>query len=613
MVAAVYGTDLTLIDDCEDVTAWSALGGGSAGLNDETDYFIEGTQCVSKNGFTAVTKGMIHDEVTLTIASGDAVFVWLKQNNRNLLDTVVNGGIQFVIGSSASDYDHFYVDGSDSDGSDLAGWRNYAIDPTQTPSATTGTPVDTTFLGVLFKILGSGSLKGAPNAIDISYHGRELQITEGFTVAAGTFAGAASADTTNRWGLFTEVAGGYQQHGAFVMGTTATAVDFEDSDRVIAVLDDLFVPAGFNEFEIRNASSTVAWTNITISALGTTSPYLLTLDVGTFTGEGCSFTGASTTTFASTGSMIDSQWKSCDRINLNEADISGSSILTSTVVADEGAIFDDRTTTALTVISELDNCTISIGAASHHAIRFGTGVDDDITLTGIEFTGFSGTADATNATLRFDATAGTMNVNLINCTVDGAAATSSNVGVDDAAGVTVTLVINPVTLLVNVKDNTGVNLQNARVYAKASDGTGDFPFEDSVTITRAGTVATVTHTAHGMNTGEKIKLAGITDKTEDNNGVQTITVTGANTYTYVTTDSGSTSYTGTITATGVLIEGLTDASGNISFARTFTLDQPFDGFVRKSTASPRFKTFNIAGTVDNANGATVNVRMILDE
>ena len=161
--------------------------------------------------------------------------------------------------------------------------------------------------------------------------------------------------------------------------------------------------------------------------------------------------------------------------------------------------------------------------------------------------------------------------------------------------------------------NTGANLQNARVYAKASDGTGDFPFEDSVTIARAGTTATVTHTAHGLNTGEKVKIQGITDKTEDNAGVHTITKINDNSYSYTTTDSGSTSYTGTITSTGVLIEALTDASGNVSFTRTFSLDQPFNGFIRKSTASPRFKTFALSGTVDNANGATVNVRMILDE
>jgi len=172
---------------------------------------------------------------------------------------------------------------------------------------------------------------------------------------------------------------------------------------------------------------------------------------------------------------------------------------------------------------------------------------------------------------------------------------------------------NNVTFTVHVEDNAGANLQNANVYVQAADGTGPLPYEDSVTITRSGTTATVAHTAHGMNTGEYVKLRGITDKTEDNSGAQQITVTGTNAYTFVTTDAGSTSYTGTITSTGVLLYGLTDASGNISITRTFGPDQPVSGNVRKASASPHFRTVEIDGeSVDSTNGLTINARMILD-
>ena len=165
----------------------------------------------------------------------------------------------------------------------------------------------------------------------------------------------------------------------------------------------------------------------------------------------------------------------------------------------------------------------------------------------------------------------------------------------------------------NVKDNAGANLQNARVYLKAADGTGPLPFEDSVTIARAGTAATVSHTAHGLSTGQLVKIEGITDKVEDNLGTHEITYINANSYSYVTTDSGSTSYTGSITSTGVVFNHLTNASGNVSDVRTFTSDQPVVGFVRKSTSSPRFKTFNLSGTIDSADGLNINVRLILDE
>jgi hypothetical protein len=240
------------------------------------------------------------------------------------------------------------------------------------------------------------------------------------------------------------------------MGQSGTAVDFRDSDRVINVLDDLFLPAGFNEFVIENASSNVEWTNIIISHLGTNTPSLLTLDVGTFTGLLCQFNGFDTTTFASTGECTNSTWTSCNQIILGEADISGSSILTSTVAADTGAVFDDRTTTATTPIIELSGCTFVQGTNDHHAIDFGTGVDDDISLTNIAFNGFDDTAgeDQPGAALRFLATGGSLTCSVTGCTVDGVPATAANFFKDDAAGIAVTLVFDTITLEVTVLDAT---------------------------------------------------------------------------------------------------------------------------------------------------------------
>ncbi len=210
---------------------------------------------------------------------------------------------------------------------------------------------------------------------------------------------------------------------------------------------------------------------------------------------------------------------------------------------------------------------------------------------------------------KFDDTTGNITLNLVNCTHDGSGFT-----VDDRAGCTVTVVIDPVTTSVNVKDENSANLQNARVYLKAADGTGPLPYQDSVTITRSGTVATVSHTAHGMEVGDKFSLKGITDKTEDNNGVQTVaTVPGANSYTYTTTDSGSTNYTGSITSTWVALEGLTDASGNISLSKTYSSNQPVDGWVRKSTSGTRYKSFDIAGTINSSSGLAINVKMVVDQ
>ena len=123
MATAVYGTDLTLIDDAQAVGSYSQTGGGASGLGDETDYFINGTQCISKGGFTLTQKGMVHDDVSApTITAGDAVFIWGRQANRNILNTVALSGGAVIMGTSSSVFSGWNVDGSDVAGSNLLSW-----------------------------------------------------------------------------------------------------------------------------------------------------------------------------------------------------------------------------------------------------------------------------------------------------------------------------------------------------------------------------------------------------------------------------------------------------------------------------------------------------------
>jgi len=70
---------------------------------------------------------------------------------------------------------------------------------------------------------------------------------------------------------------------------------------------------------------------------------------------------------------------------------------------------------------------------------------------------------------------------------------------------------------------------------------------------------------------------------------------------------------GDIISTGVVLEGTTDSSGEISDSRSYTLDQPSEGVVRKATTSPIYKDSPISGDIDAADGLTVGVQMILDE
>lgn len=181
----------------------------------------------------------------------------------------------------------------------------------------------------------------------------------------------------------------------------------------------------------------------------------------------------------------DIVFNDCDQITNNGADMDGCSILGSNVAADTGALLYDE---ASDPDGTLDNLTITKGANAHHAIDFGTNVDStltSITLRGINFNSFGSTDDANDSTVRFLATTGSLTLNLIDCTVDGASPVASgggkNFSVDDAAGMTVTVVVQPVTLEITVKDkNTLAVIQGVQTSIHASDDDTQLMNEDTL-------------------------------------------------------------------------------------------------------------------------------------
>jgi hypothetical protein len=118
-----------------------------------------------------------------------------------------------------------------------------------------------------------------------------------------------------------------------------------------------------------------------------------------------------------------------------------------------------------------------------------------------------------------------------------------------------------------------------------------------------------------MATNDTVLIAGITDKTEDN-GVHTITKISDNSYSYTTTDSGSTSYTGTIKSTFVFLKGIANSgtdSNEISMQRTIPSTQPVTGWARKSTSAPYYKQGAINGNVLSTGDTTFSPVLIADD
>jgi hypothetical protein len=171
--------------------------------------------------------------------------------------------------------------------------------------------------------------------------------------------------------------------------------------------------------------------------------------------------------------------------------------------------------------------------------------------------------------------------------------------------------LDTVTISITVKDAVSFAvIENARVLVEADAG-GDLPSGDSVTITRSGSTASVAHTSHGMASGTKVVIRGAVE--DEYNGVFTISNVTANAYDYTVSGTPTTPATGTITATAVILSGLTNVSGVIeSTTFNYTSDQPITGKVRKATSGTKYKTSTVVGTITET-GLDTTVLVITDE
>ena len=491
MTAAAYATNLTTFYLDGAANAVTAIGSGGAALGDpETDFFIQGTGCLSKGAWTNAIKGLIVDNdgnANITVPTDGAIIFFAKYDAQGSLDTQANGGFQCIHGNTDSAYDHLYIGGSDTIA--YNSWVPYAIDPgVATADTTTGGGASGThrWVGVLGNLpTTSGPTKGAPIGIDSIRYGRcDIEYTLGDVTPNGpaTFAGAEAVGNVNgtRWGLLELLDGAFQTQGFHSIGTSGTAVDFRDSDSVLfwrkqeSNLTNDAVSTAFNRVEIINASTICQWTNVIWSALGTRSRGIFVHTAGTCDLDVCQFFDWNTFTFLAAANITDCVFSRCNLVTAPGTDMRGSQIITPTVSADaSGFVYDVATEPD----GLLDNMIFDMGSVDHHAIDFGTNFDStlvSVTLRGIEFTGFGAVDDANASTLRFLATTGSLTLNLIDCTVDGvspvASGGSQNFSVDDAAGMTVTVVVAPVTLLMTVTDRADdLPIQNVQTSIHLAD------------------------------------------------------------------------------------------------------------------------------------------------
>ena len=593
---ATVTSELTRLSDVEGSVTLTSIGGGP-GSSTEADVVIQAAQSAGRKEDNQVSDHGFWLEVSSqdVSASGVHVGAWLFHVHYAVITKL---GVRF--GSSTSNWEgHTFPLG---EYPLTGGWVRAWVDVSRTPDDSAGTFSKTamTHIAVINQIPDVAAVF-ANMFMDAS------DFTTGGLLLTGTagvwqdFIDADEGSTTNKYGVVITKSGVIFCLARLTLASASSLV-FNDSAFAVVFPDQALVASDFMGItaDLQNASTNIDWVNGIMQSAGTVEGDLVVSGTsGAFDADVMTLQSLRIITLTSVCSLTNSVITSCGVITADDADLNGSSVLTSTVAANASAVIWDVATDPDT---DMDSMTFSKGTNAHHAIEFGLNSPLTMTMRNMTETGFNASNGQNDSTFHVKRTTGTVTINVIGGTGNFSYRTD---------GATVNVVIDPVITLVNVKDNNAANLQNARVLLEASDGTGDFPFEESVTITRSGATATVSHTAHGLSDGDIVVIRGADQ--QEYNGPFTITNVSANAYDYTVSGSPVTPATGTITSSGAILNDLTDVNGDISDSRTFTQPQPIKGVARKSTASPRFKSFPLNGIISNITGLTINVQLIIDE
>ena len=283
MTAVIVSFDGVRVNDAEDSATWATLGAGGAGPQDESDFFLQGTQGVSRKIGTTLG-GQSFDysgtgSVDMTATDRKIWMAKIQATNKDILLSNGSPAMELRLGSSVSAYYQYDVYGND-DYPLLGGWVVFPLDPNEAGyrsgggTAPTLTAVD--WFG--FQCDFSGTSKGENVVIDAVDVGIGLCLTNGdSTDTDGEFSDFLDEDqgqvTTGRWGFWTEINEILNVFGRHWIGRntsgTAVATEFTDSQKTLLFPDGLFGAGGSGlSFDLGNASTIIDLEKITLTGLG---------------------------------------------------------------------------------------------------------------------------------------------------------------------------------------------------------------------------------------------------------------------------------------------------------------------------------------------------------
>jgi hypothetical protein len=618
------GGTVSKVFDGSTVTGWVS----SASVATNSDNFLTGTTSVSdkvsnstQTGY-GLGAGVVGEPWDFSVGGTDEDnHIFMIINAAGTRDTLANGGYGIIAADdlATDSFGTWYVGPQ---ANSQGGWEYFVIDPAADFDAVTAGSATWTLTGNPAQLSGVDGIgvrwkitNTVMGASDNAYcQSGSIGVGYRITGTDAVFSEISTYENTNRFGALETKSGTLFPLCKIRIGTPSGAGNTTFSDAGFNVtwqgqtLSDGTTKASRVGFYGLFADQGTGTTDITLDggSLAAASPEEFDLDlsgVNSVTCDNLLVDRARLVTLDSAVTWNGGTVKNSGQVTATDAIFNGLNVLTSSVAAGSGAVLWNS---ANDPDGNLDDGVYVQGTNAHSAIEFGTLVTADITIRNCDFTGFGSTDDVNGAVFKFLATTGSLTLNLIGCTTDGA------FSVDDSAGIAVTVNIDPVTVQATIRDENAVLAQNVRVLLKASDATGDLPFEDTVTITRSGAIASVVHTAHGMINGDVVVIAKTVDQVEYS-GAHVISNVTTNGYDYTVSGTPTTPATGTIVATGAILDAVTNASGVASRSRTFTSATPLIGTARMSTTSPRYKPFPLSGTVSTTTGLSLSAQLIRDD
>jgi len=593
MAVTVSGKNYTQITNCESTANWVSVTPAI-----DSGNYMEGSGSASFNARqTSVTWSYTY---SIDLSGVKHLRVWYLCTTAGLLLSKASGGFRMGV-SGGGNTGYWNLTGSDEY---QGGWINLAVDVSRAVDSGTKPTDMSAVTSIFFQQNMSDSGKNTENTwLD------NLCVGDGL-IAYGDDAGGYfdfedifQGDAGK--GFITKYNGQYFVVGSLTLGDSVSTngckfqaksqiVTFEDRpvNSALYAIDVVDNGTGVTEFILGDKSGTagIQGCNIRVESISQAAKFSLDgstdTDVDNFKLYASSFYGGNTITFPSAAANVEilgSSFELCGQVVPDDASVEGCFFI-NTSDSDAAVLWNESID--LTESSFIANTT---GAG----IEMPSSVGSPYAYSGLLFSG--NTYDVLNSS----GSAIIINKN------DGSNPTTYE-------GSTVNFLGTTVTTQITVKDlSTGSVIDGARVLVWVTDGT-NFPYQDVVTITGTGTTATVSHTDHGLVTGDNVIIE---DASPDvYNGAYSITYISDSSYSYTTSETIVTSpATGTIHSTFAFINEDTNASGIANDTRIVNTDQGVLGWARKSTSSPYYQQGVITGTVDNENGLTLTIQLVRDE